>query len=90
MPSKPGSDPKSEPPSVGVSHAMRWTETQTFHCGIDHAVIGLMDPAHGPYVHAHWWWRKTPAGERKTLRAPAQRLCDDAAQGRPNRSIACW
>src|SRR5438445_1828434 len=27
-------------------HPMRWTETQTFHCGIDHAVIGLMDPAH--------------------------------------------
>jgi phenylpropionate dioxygenase-like ring-hydroxylating dioxygenase large terminal subunit len=20
-------------------------------------VIGLMDPAHGPYVHAHWWWK---------------------------------
>ncbi len=26
-------------------------------CHIDHAVIGLMDPAHGPYVHRQWWWR---------------------------------
>jgi phenylpropionate dioxygenase-like ring-hydroxylating dioxygenase large terminal subunit len=26
-------------------------------CSVDHAVIGLMDPAHGPYVHASWWWR---------------------------------
>ena len=25
--------------------------------GIDHAVIGLMDPAHGPFVHRAWWWR---------------------------------
>ncbi len=58
IPAKPGSAPKSEPPSVGVSHPMRWTETQTFHCGIDHAVIGLMDPAHAAYVHDHWWWKR--------------------------------
>jgi phenylpropionate dioxygenase-like ring-hydroxylating dioxygenase large terminal subunit len=44
---------------------MRWTETQAFGCGIDHAVIGLMDPAHGPYVHAHWWWKKTPRVKEK-------------------------
>jgi phenylpropionate dioxygenase-like ring-hydroxylating dioxygenase large terminal subunit len=24
---------------------------------IDHAVVGLMDPAHGPFVHTAWWWR---------------------------------
>ncbi len=27
------------------------------NCHVDHAVVGLMDPAHGPYVHAQWWWR---------------------------------
>ena len=27
------------------------------NCHVDHAVIGLMDPAHGPYVHKQWWWR---------------------------------
>ncbi len=53
--------PKGEPPRVPVANATpRWVESQTFPCGIDHAVIGLMDPAHGPYVHAHWWWHKTP------------------------------
>ncbi len=31
-----------------------------FRCGIDHAVIGLMDPAHAPYVHGRWWWRVRP------------------------------
>jgi phenylpropionate dioxygenase-like ring-hydroxylating dioxygenase large terminal subunit len=25
--------------------------------GIDDAVIGLMDPAHGPFVHRSWFWR---------------------------------
>ena len=28
-----------------------------FPCPIDHAVIGLMDPSHGPFVHRSWWWR---------------------------------
>src|ERR1700733_1298469 len=28
-----------------------------FPCFIDHAVMGLMDPAHGPFVHQSWWWR---------------------------------
>jgi len=23
----------------------------------DQAIIGLMDPAHGPFVHQAWWWR---------------------------------
>jgi phenylpropionate dioxygenase-like ring-hydroxylating dioxygenase large terminal subunit len=63
---KPGEAPKSEPPRVPVENATpRWTEVQTFHCGIDHAVIGLMDPAHGPYVHDHWWWKKTPRVKEK-------------------------
>jgi phenylpropionate dioxygenase-like ring-hydroxylating dioxygenase large terminal subunit len=28
-----------------------------FPCHIDHAVVGLMDPAHGPFVHKSWFWR---------------------------------
>ncbi len=58
--------PKSEPPRVGVPNATpRWSESQTFRCGIDHAVIGLMDPAHAPYVHGRWWWRVTPKMKEK-------------------------
>ena len=58
--------PSSEPPSVPITDAKpRWTEIQEFPCDIDHAVIGLMDPAHGPYVHAHWWWKKSPKIKEK-------------------------
>jgi phenylpropionate dioxygenase-like ring-hydroxylating dioxygenase large terminal subunit len=32
-------------------------EVMPFSCFIDHAVTGLMDPAHSPYVHRVWWWR---------------------------------
>lgn len=34
-----------------------------FELPLDHAVTGLLDPAHGPYVHQQWWWR-TPAGQK--------------------------
>ncbi len=33
------------------------TQIVSFPCHIDHAVIGLMDPAHGPFVHQSWFWR---------------------------------
>lgn len=51
--------PTALPPKVqNITNAKpRWVESQTFRCGIDHAVIGLMDPAHAPYVHGRWWWR---------------------------------
>jgi phenylpropionate dioxygenase-like ring-hydroxylating dioxygenase large terminal subunit len=58
--------PRSEPPRVAVPNAKpRWVESQTFACGIDHAVIGLMDPAHAPYVHGRWWWRVRPREKAK-------------------------
>src|ERR1700761_2364461 len=67
MPAKDGAAPKSEPPRVQVPNATpRWHEAQTFHCNIDHAVIGLMDPAHAPYVHGRWWWRVRPKDKVKT------------------------
>ncbi len=31
--------------------------TAELPCNIDHGIIGLMDPAHGPFVHQSWWWR---------------------------------
>jgi phenylpropionate dioxygenase-like ring-hydroxylating dioxygenase large terminal subunit len=31
--------------------------TAALPCNIDHGIIGLMDPAHGPFVHQAWWWR---------------------------------
>lgn len=32
-------------------------EVENFPCHLDHAVIGLMDPAHGPFIHRSWFWR---------------------------------
>lgn len=32
-------------------------QTIRFPCDIDHAVVGLIDPAHIAFVHQAWWWR---------------------------------
>lgn len=44
----------------------RILEKCIFPCHIDHAVIGLMDPAHGPYVHKSWFWRSEKTMYEKT------------------------
>ena len=31
--------------------------TSDLPCSVDQGIIGLMDPAHGPFVHQAWWWR---------------------------------
>jgi len=36
-------------------------------CNVDHGIIGLMDPAHGPFVHQAWWWRT-----RRSIREKAK------------------
>lgn len=46
---------------------------QTFDTDVDQAVIGLLDPAHGPYVHRGWWWRTGNSmhdKEKHYIRAP--------------------
>lgn len=45
------------------------TYVVNFPCHVDHAVIGLMDPAHGPYVHKSWFWRseKTMLEKKKNF-----------------------
>jgi phenylpropionate dioxygenase-like ring-hydroxylating dioxygenase large terminal subunit len=35
----------------------RLVTSRIFKSHMDHAMVGLMDPAHGPYVHQQWWWR---------------------------------
>jgi len=51
--------PDHEPPHFPgvVGGGPRLVEWMDFDSHIDHAVVGLMDPAHGPYVHQQWWWR---------------------------------
>jgi phenylpropionate dioxygenase-like ring-hydroxylating dioxygenase large terminal subunit len=56
-----GSDPASAPEIPVVAgigdRSYGLVETVRFEGDIDHAVVGLMDPAHGPFVHRSWWWR---------------------------------
>lgn len=51
--------PDHEPPVFPgvVGGEAKLVEAMDFDSHIDHAVVGLMDPAHGPYVHQQWWWR---------------------------------
>jgi phenylpropionate dioxygenase-like ring-hydroxylating dioxygenase large terminal subunit len=56
-----GSDPEAAPPvpvlpDIGERGCILF-ESVAFRAPIDHAIIGLMDPAHGPFVHRSWWWR---------------------------------
>ncbi|NWH08046.1 MAG: aromatic ring-hydroxylating dioxygenase subunit alpha [Alphaproteobacteria bacterium] len=52
-------EPAPAPPRIPVAAGARprLIEAQDFPCAVDHAVVGLMDPAHGPFVHNSWWWR---------------------------------
>lgn len=44
-------------PDIGAHDRQAICEVMRFPCFVDHAVVGLMDPAHGPFVHTSWWWR---------------------------------
>ncbi len=58
--------PVPEIPDIGDQHA-QIAGTMVFPCNVDHAALGLIDSAHGPYVHRSWFWR-TPKGTRDKVR----------------------
>ncbi|HXW92612.1 MAG TPA: Rieske 2Fe-2S domain-containing protein [Terriglobales bacterium] len=43
-------------PTFGENFKMAYL-TADLPASVDHGIIGLMDPAHGPFVHRAWWWR---------------------------------
>ena len=49
-------------------------------CNVDHGIIGLMDPAHGPFVHQAWWWRSAASIHEKTK--DFEPIRDDEHNGR--------
>jgi phenylpropionate dioxygenase-like ring-hydroxylating dioxygenase large terminal subunit len=57
-------EPDGPPPQIPgiVGGKPKLVDRMVFDAHIDHAVVGLMDPAHGPYVHQNWWWR-SPASQ---------------------------
>ena len=44
-------------PTFSDSYCLEHLEAE-LPCHVDHGIIGLMDPAHGPFVHQSWRWRK--------------------------------
>ena len=65
-----GGEPDQAPPVFPgvVGGAPKLVDTMDFDAHIDHAVVGLMDPAHGPYVHQQWWWRSSRSQHEKSKR----------------------
>lgn len=69
-------DPRSEEPpaapppdfgftALGLGDAQpKFIVVDTFNAHMDDAVVGLMDPAHVPFVHNQWWWRPPSTGLR--------------------------
>jgi phenylpropionate dioxygenase-like ring-hydroxylating dioxygenase large terminal subunit len=63
-------EPDHAPPEFPgvVGGKPKLVDRMTFEAHIDHAVVGLMDPAHGPYVHQQWWWRSRASQHEKAKR----------------------
>lgn len=51
--------PGVEPPDLIIDRSKKFlhVETVVLPANIDHAVIGLIDPAHVTFVHQSWYWR---------------------------------
>ena len=60
-------NPAIDPPKLDLPEGAqpRMVVRDTFNCHVDHAVIGLMDPAHIPYIHRQWWWRTAKSVKEK-------------------------
>ena len=70
-------EPPSDPPPVfpgAVGGDPRIVERMDFDSHVDHAVVGLMDPTHGPYVHQQWWWRSAKKQFDKSKRFEPREL----------------
>ncbi len=57
--------PAPAPPDFGLDFAApKFVVERIFAASMDNAVVGLMDPAHVPFVHNQWWWRPPSAGRK--------------------------
>lgn len=73
----PRSGPPDHAPPVfegAVGGRPKLVERMDFDAHVDHAVVGLMDPAHGPYVHRQWWWRAAGSQHEKAKRFEPREL----------------
>ncbi len=77
-------------PGLPTNAAPRVTIEDTFPCHIDHAVVGLMDPAHGPFVHQSWWWRKRSSMHEKAKAFGPTLLGFAMLRHRPSKNSAAY
>jgi phenylpropionate dioxygenase-like ring-hydroxylating dioxygenase large terminal subunit len=65
-------DPPPHFPGV-VGGAPKAVARIDFEIHVDHAAAMLVDPSHGPFVHAQWWWRAAGSQYAKSKSfAPAE------------------
>ncbi len=57
-----GEPPLPPPDFAQATDRPKFVVTRIFEAHMDNAVVGLMDPAHVPFVHNQWWWRPPSAG----------------------------
>ena len=56
-------EPFLPPPAFGpLPDKPKFIIEDVFNAHMDDAVVGLMDPAHVPFVHNQWWWRPPSVG----------------------------
>jgi phenylpropionate dioxygenase-like ring-hydroxylating dioxygenase large terminal subunit len=56
-------EPGLPPPNFGLDLGKpKFVVQRIFASHMDNAVVGLMDPAHVPFVHSQWWWRPPSTG----------------------------
>jgi len=85
--------PDHEPPLLpgfATDRSANIRESMVFHCHVDHAVVGLMDPAHGPFVHRAWWWRSARSIHEKTKDFAPSDLGFTMVEHRPSSNSAAY
>ena len=83
-------EPTIDPPAFPFANRKPTIDDQlTLNCHVDHAVIGLMDPAHGPFVHENKWWRSRRSIHEKAKKfEPRERGFAMAAHSPSSNSLA--
>ncbi len=101
-PSANGGSPGISAPDIGLPRSFRpkIVVREKAEGPYDEAVIGLVDPAHTPFVHRQWWWREgaglkdktknfepTPFGFKMPAHAPSSNSRIYKFLGRPTTEI---
>lgn len=85
-------EPDQEPPCIPDMGAAtpKMVEAMEFPCFVDHAVVGLMDPAHGPFVHQSWFWRSAKSIHEKAKEFGPAPLGFAMKRHRPSKNSAAY